>query len=166
MGIVAILVVAFAGFDFDIDVGAVSGEVEDFAQGWYLLWFGPAAGEVCGGIEAAQIGEVEVEDVAMAVGAFVDGVVVKDDCAAIAAHVNIKFYGVDWQGEGVAKGGECVLRGEMGAAAVGNALYVVIHRVVAFRWSHFWVVYRINHITRSGMDGRVQGECMKILLYI
>ncbi len=132
MGIVAILVVAFAGFDFDIDVGAVSGEVEDFAQGWYLLWFGPAAGEVCSGIEAAQVGEVEVEDVAMAVGEFVDGVVVKDDGTAIAAHVNIKFYGVDWLGEGVAKGGECVLRGEMGAAAVGDALYVVIHKSCCF----------------------------------
>jgi len=86
-----------------------------------------------GGIEAAQGVKVEIEDVAMAVGEFVDSVVVKDNKVAIAAHVDVTFYSVDGESQGVAEGGEGVLRGEMGAAAMGNALYRVTHWVIALR---------------------------------
>jgi len=85
---------------------------------------------VGGGIEAAQVGEIEVEDVAMPVGELVDGVVVKNDGMAIAAHMNVEFYGVNRQGEGVAKCRQRVLRGKMGAATMGNSLWVVCHLVV------------------------------------
>ena len=86
---------ASAGFDFDVGLDMTSGEVQYFSQGRYLLWFGPATWEVGGGVEAAQVSEVEVEYVAGAVGATVDGVVVKDDGVAVSAHVYVEFDGVD-----------------------------------------------------------------------
>ena len=159
IGIAAVLVVTFTGFDFDIDLNVAPGEVEDFSQGRYLLQFGPAAGDVGGGIEAAQVGKVEVEDVAMAVGEFIDRVVVKDDCMTIAAHVDVTFYSVDGEGESVAKGSQGVFRSEMGAAAMGDALYRVSHRVVALQHRQL-VIHNFNHITRSGMDGKGSFCCI------
>src|SRR5205823_12914602 len=69
-----------------------------------------------------------VEDVAGAIGSFVDGGVVKDDGVPIPTHVYVKFDGVNGQGEGIAKSGECIFRGKMRASAMGNSLNVVTHR--------------------------------------
>ena len=93
--VVAISTIAFAGLDLDVCLDMAFGEVQYFTQGGYLLGLGPAAWEVGGGVEAAQIGKIEVEDVACAVSEFVDGVVVKDDDVAIPAHLYIKFNGVN-----------------------------------------------------------------------
>ena len=93
--VVAISAIAFAGLDLDVGLDMTFGEVQYFTQGGYLLGLGPATWEVGGGVEAAQIGKIEVKDVACAVGEFVDGVVVKDDGVAIPAHLYIKFNGVN-----------------------------------------------------------------------
>lgn len=159
IGIVTIPAIAFAGFDFDIDLNVAPGEVEDFSQDGYLLWLGQAAAVVGSDFEAAQVGKVEVEDVAMAVGEFVDGIVVKDDSMTIAAHVDVTFYSVDGEGESVAKGSPGVFRGEMGAAAMGDALYRASHRVVALHYRQL-VIHNFNHITRSGMDGKGSFCCI------
>ena len=93
--VVAISAIAFAGLDLDIGLNTTFDEVQYFTQGGYLLGLGPAAWEVGGGVEAEQVGKIEVEYVACAVGEFVDGVVVKDDGVAIPAHLYIKFNGVN-----------------------------------------------------------------------
>src|SRR5207253_5268178 len=71
VGVATICAITPAGLDFDIDLNMAPGEVEDFTQGGYLLWFRPSTWEVGSGIEAAQVGEIEVEDVAMPVGELV-----------------------------------------------------------------------------------------------
>ena len=91
----AVSAIAVAGLDLDVGLDMTFGEVQYFTQGGYLLGLGPATWEVGGGVEAAQIGKIEVKDVARAIGAFVDGVVVKDDGVAIPAHLYIKFNGVN-----------------------------------------------------------------------
>ena len=58
IGIVTIPAIAFAGFDFDIDLNVVPGEVEDLSQDGYLLWLGPAATVVGSDFEATQVGKV------------------------------------------------------------------------------------------------------------
>ena len=162
MGIVAILVATFAGFDFDIDLNVAPGEVEDFAQGGYLLRFRPAAGEVGSGIEAAQVGKVEVEDAAMVTGEFVDGVVVKDDGMTIAAHVDITFYSVDGEGESVAEGGKGVFWSEMVATTMGDALYMVTHKGCCSPLHSSGCLHLPSPSYHAGLD-RWQGE---LLLYI
>ena len=126
--VVTISTIAFAGLDLDIDLDMTFSKVQHFAQGGYLLGFGPTTREVGGGVEAAQVGKIEVEDVAGAIGSFVDGGVVKDDGVPIPTHVYVKFDGVDGQGEGITKSRECIFRGKMRASAMGNSLNVVTHR--------------------------------------
>src|SRR5207248_11446995 len=86
----------------------------------------PAAWEMGGGVEATQVGKIEVEDVPAAIGLFLDGVVVKDDGMTIAAHMHVKFDGVNGQGEGLATCREGIFTCESRAAALGDAVPAVI----------------------------------------
>ena len=82
--IAALHTVTFARLDLDIDLGVSLRKVQHLAQRRYLLRFRPAARKVRGGIETAQIGKIQVEDIALPVGALVNGIIMNNDGMTIA----------------------------------------------------------------------------------
>ncbi len=161
--VVAISTIAFAGLDLDVDLDMTFSEVQYFAQGGYLLGFGPTTWEVGGGVEAAQVGKIEVEDVSGAIGSFVDGGVVKDDGVPIPTHVYVKFDGVNGQGEGITKSGECIFRGKMRASAMGNSLNAVTHRWYSTSpLDRKTMLYRSNSTTETVKEGKIRGDLFVI----
>src|SRR2546425_11940612 len=86
----------------------------------YLLGFGPAARVVGGGVEAPQVGEIEIKDIALSIGTFLHGIVVEDDGMTVATHMNIKLYGIDREVECIAERGQGIFEGKMRAAQLGN----------------------------------------------
>src|SRR3989442_425156 len=161
--VVAISTIAFAGLDLDVDLDTTFSEVQYFAQGGYLLGFGPTTWEVGSGVEAAQVGTIEVEDVAGAIGPFVDGGVVKDDGVPIPTHMYVKFDGVNRQGEGITKSGECIFRGKMRASTMGNSLNVVTHRWCSTSpLDRKTMLYRSNSTTETVKEGKIRGDLFVI----
>ncbi len=161
--VVAISTIAFAGLDLDVDLDTTFSEVQYFAQGGYLLGFGPTTWEVGSGVEAAQVGKIEVEDVAGAIGPFVDGGVVKDDGVPIPTHMYVKFDGVNRQGEGITKSGECIFRGKMRASAMGNSLNAVTHRWYSTSpLDRKTMLYRSNSTTETVKEWKIRGDLFVI----
>src|SRR5258706_2536114 len=78
-------------------------------------------------IEAAEIGEIEVEHIARAVGEFIDGVVMKYNEMPIASHLNIKFNSIYGQCEGITKRSQRILRCKPSTTTMSNFLYLMSH---------------------------------------
>src|SRR5690348_11264023 len=81
-----------------------------------------------GGVEAAQVVKVQVEDIACPIGQLFNGIIMKNDGVTIARHMHVEFYGIDGKGECIAKRGQRILRGKLGTAAMGDKLDGMFHR--------------------------------------
>src|ERR1700680_1292495 len=111
--------IALARLDLDVDLYVPFRQGQHFGKRRYLLRFGPATGEMRGGVQAAQVVKVQVEDIALAIGELLNRVIVKDDGATVPRHMHIEFDSIDGEIERVAKRGQCILRSEVRTAAVG-----------------------------------------------
>jgi hypothetical protein len=129
MGVPSVYAIAFARFDLNISLYSRFDKAQYFIKGGNLLRLGPAARKVCGSIERAQIGEIKIKDVPLAVCSFLNSIVVEDDGMAITTHMYIKLYCINRQCESIAKGCQSVFRGEMGSPAMSDTLKMSGHKV-------------------------------------
>src|SRR6266568_2805495 len=96
------------------------------------------------GIEAAQIGKVQVQQVSLAIRTFLNSVVVKHYQVTVTAHVNVQFDGINGKRECIAKCGQGILWGKVGAATMGDSLH-------GFRHSSVSVSFRCNKVLLYSM---------------